>query len=136
MDEWPLAQGVLVKPALPCFGSAIRRKAHEYRRLDRDLELMRGCLAQGLAFVLGFSVYESIQGAEHAGTIDLPGRRETLLGGHAVVAVGYDDEAERFIIRNSWGTWGAGGYGTLPYAYLESPNLSDDFWTLSSVTVP
>ena len=53
------------------------------------------------------------------------------MGGHAVVAVGYDDARKTFVVRNSWGTsWGMKGYFTLPYAYLDDRNLSDDLWTI------
>jgi C1A family cysteine protease len=52
------------------------------------------------------------------------------MGGHAVLAVGYSDRDQRFIVRNSWGKdWGRAGYFTMPYAYLANRNLSDDFWT-------
>jgi C1A family cysteine protease len=51
-----------------------------------------------------------------------------------VLAVGYDDKNQWFIVRNSWAdTWGMGGYFTLPYQYLLEPNLSDDFWTIRLV---
>jgi C1A family cysteine protease len=47
------------------------------------------------------------------------------------MAVGYSDKQKRFIIRNSWGTgWGKKGYFTMPYAYLDDRDLSDDFWTI------
>jgi C1A family cysteine protease len=64
------------------------------------------------------------------GIVPLPRRREQILGGHAVVVVGYDDSQSRFIVRNSWGTaWGLAGYFLMPYAYLTNPRLADDFWT-------
>ena len=64
----------------------------------------------------------------------MPAASEQVLGGHAVVAVGYDDSQQRFIIRNSWGTgWGQQGYFTMPYAYLTERNLSSDFWTIRLV---
>jgi C1A family cysteine protease len=64
----------------------------------------------------------------------MPKRKEKLLGGHAVMAVGYQHPAKRFIVRNSWGTdWGLDGYFTMPYAYLLDGNLSDDFWTVKLV---
>ena len=61
----------------------------------------------------------------------MPGPDERTLGGHAVCAVGYDDQEQRFIVRNSWGSgWGLAGYFKMPYAYLENRNLSDNFWTI------
>ena len=46
-------------------------------------------------------------------------------------AAGYDDNAKRFLVRNSWGpAWGQAGYFWIPYAYLDNRNLSDDFWTI------
>jgi len=59
---------------------------------------------------------------------------EQLLGGHAVLAVGYDDADRHFLVRNSWGDgWGMGGYFTLPYAYLTERSLSSDFWSITLV---
>ena len=59
----------------------------------------------------------------------MPGRDESVLGGHAVLLVGYDDSTRRFRLRNSWSEdWGQQGYGTLPYEYVTDGNLSDDFW--------
>jgi C1A family cysteine protease len=64
----------------------------------------------------------------------MPGLHEAVLGGHAVLCVGYDDATQRFIVRNSWGSnWGQAGYFTIPYAYLLNENLADDFWTISLV---
>jgi C1A family cysteine protease len=83
--------------------------------------------------VFGFAVYEGFESQQTArtGVVEMPGAGERMLGGHAVVAVGYDDPAKRFIVRNSWGaTWGQKGYFTMPYAYLADRNLCDDFWTI------
>jgi C1A family cysteine protease len=67
----------------------------------------------------------------NSGILNLPAKKEKVVGGHAVMAVGYDDAAKRFIVRNSWGTrWGQNGYFTMPYGYLLNEGLSDDFWTI------
>src|SRR4029077_18702291 len=79
---------------------------------------MRQCLAEGYPFVFGFSVYEAFEADEVArtGKLNLPEPSEKQLGGHAVMAVGYDDSAERVLVRNSWGAdWGIKGYFTMPY---------------------
>ena len=66
-----------------------------------------------------------------SGVLHLPKQGERQLGGHAVCAVGYDDEAKRLLVRNSWGPgWGKQGYFTMPYDYAASRDLSDDFWTV------
>ncbi len=64
----------------------------------------------------------------------MPGHGEKAVGGHAVLAVGYDDTKQRVIVMNSWGTgWGVKGYFTLPYGYLTDSNLADDLWTIRLV---
>ena len=97
---------------------------------------MKGCLASGYPFVFGFTVYESFESSEVArtGDVPMPSAEEPVVGGHAVLAVGYDDEDAVFICRNSWGpAWGDAGYFYMPYAYLLDDNLSDDFWTIRVV---
>jgi C1A family cysteine protease len=64
----------------------------------------------------------------------MPGPAEPAIGGHAVMAVGYEDSKQWFILRNSWGpNWGMHGYFTLPYTYLIDSQLADDFWTIRLV---
>ena len=94
---------------------------------------MRSCLADGFPFVFGFTVYESFesQSVAKTGVVPMPKPKEKVMGGHAVIGVGYNDAQKRFIVRNSWGQgWGMKGYFTIPYAYLGNKNLSDDFWTI------
>jgi C1A family cysteine protease len=124
------------KPGAAAYKDAARHQALLYQRVPRTLDQMKGCLADGYPFVFGFSVYESFESAAVArsGVVPLPSPRESLLGGHAVLAVGYDDASARFVLRNSWGgAWGQAGYGTIPYEYLLNANLSDDFWTVRLV---
>ena len=64
----------------------------------------------------------------------MPHAAEKVEGGHAVMAVGYDDAAKTFLIRNSWGAnWGQAGYFTMPYSYLLDKNLASDLWRLTMV---
>lgn len=125
------------KPSAQCYQDALNNRVTTYRRVLRDPDQMRGCLAAGYPFVFGFTVYESFESKEVAdsGVVPMPQPGEQVLGGHAVLAVGYDDSTQRFIIRNSWGTdWGQDGYFTMPYAYLTTRGMSSDFWTTRVVT--
>ncbi|HTR82088.1 MAG TPA: C1 family peptidase [Bacteroidota bacterium] len=124
------------KPPASCYSYAKMHQAVLYQRVSRTANQMKGCLASGYPFVFGFSVYESFMSASVAktGHAAMPKPNEQMEGGHAVVAVGYDDAKQWFIVRNSWGTgWGMKDYFTLPYSYLLEANLSDDFWTIRAV---
>jgi len=130
---WPyIERKFTAKPPATCYQDALGHRITSYRRILTVGE-MKSCLAEGFPFVFGFMVYGSFESANTArtGVVCMPGRKEAPLGGHAVMAVGYDDDASRFTVRNSWGTgWGMDGYFTMPYAYLENRGLSGDFWTI------
>jgi C1A family cysteine protease len=134
---WPYVLAKFrTRPSKKAFGDAKKHPAVLYQRVRQDVQQMRGCLASGYPFVFGFSVYESFESEAVAstGTVRMPRPKEKQLGGHAVLAVGYDHAKERFIARNSWGVdWGKNGYFTMPYDYLLDSNLSDDFWTIKLV---
>ena len=124
------------KPPPIAFEDALKDRAVSYSRLVQSLTQLKGCLASGFPFVFGFTVYESFESQHVAqtGTVPMPAAGESVLGGHAVLAVGYDESHHRFIVRNSWGTgWGMKGYFTMPYTYLTERNLSSDFWTIRLV---
>ena len=124
------------RPSPAAYTDGRRHQALQYERLPHVLEQMQGCLAGGCPFVFGFSVYESFETRAVAvsGEVPMPAAGEALLGGHAVLAIGYDNAARRFRLRNSWGiAWGDRGYGTMPYDYLLDADLSDDFWAIRTV---
>jgi C1A family cysteine protease len=103
-------------------------------------------LAAGLPSFFGFTVYSSyVQAASAQGKIPYPTGGEGVVGGHAVVAAGYDDTVKimntniggvettgAILIRNSWGVnWGSAGYGWLPYEYVLK-GLATDWWSIIS----
>ena len=133
-DEWPyVIANFREKPPQACYTAAKLDLVVNYSRIVQNLNQMKGCLASGYPFVFGFTVYDSFesQAVAQTGIVAMPATGEQVVGGHAVMAVGYDDASQRFIVRNSWGSgWGQGGYFTMPYAYLTDANLADDFWTI------
>jgi C1A family cysteine protease len=133
---WPyIISKFTVKPPAACYKQALTHQLISYHRI-LTLREMKQCLAEGYPFVFGFTVYESFESEAVAqtGQVNLPEPSERSLGGHAVMAVGYDEAAKRFTVRNSWGTdWGIAGCFTMPYGYLDNRNLADDFWTLRAM---
>lgn len=138
---WPyLLEKFTVKPPTEVYVEAEKSQALTYQRIMRpvndSLNDMLMCLNDGYPFVIGFAVYDSFEtdAVAETGIVPMPTNDETMLGGHAVVVVGYDIDKEWFICRNSWGEeWGDKGYFYMPFAYLESRDLASDLWTIRSV---
>ena len=68
------------------------------------------------------------------GIMPMPEEDEDMLGGHAVMAAGYDNDTRMFLVRNSWGkNWGDNGYFWMPYDYISKTKNCSDFWTIRLV---
>ena len=94
--------------------------------VDRHNDIQTA-LNAGHPVVFGTPVWNSIRGVSFDGMMPMPDSSPSI-GGHAMLIVGYDLSHQIYIIRNSWGTtWGDGGYGYMPMAYLDAAG-ADDFW--------
>lgn len=138
------------EPSSFCYAFAQNYQALKYYRLDppgtapaQIVDRVKQYIAAGLPSMFGFTVYSSYSQAQTTGAFPFPAPGESVAGGHAVVAVGYDDAKKikntnpggpettgAFLIRNSWGTgWGQAGYGWLPYEYVLK-SVAEDWWSL------
>jgi C1A family cysteine protease len=107
--------------------------------IDIELNSMKSCLAEGYPFVFCLKLFKSFDHARKKGIVPLPdfstetGR--TSHGNHAMLAVGYLDSHQVFIVRNSWGEdWGDRGYCYIPYDYMTNPDLCWDCWAIRNVS--
>lgn len=133
-NTWPYIVSQFNKEPTPeAFREAEQNQAIIYRRIEQDVTDLRACLSMAFPVVFGFSVYENFESLEvcRTGILNLPSPEDRMIGGHAVLAVGYNDKTKRFLVRNSYGdSWGKKGYFWMPYKYLEDPGLAADFWTI------
>lgn len=134
--DWSYDEPFAQKPPQSCFDKALKFKAVNYFCLNKaSLDELRGCLAAGFPFVFGFSICASFNNADfNNGIVTMPDHGEPIEGGHAVMAVGYDDAARLFTVQNSWGpTRGDHGYFYMPYNYVTS-SMADSFWTVRAIS--
>jgi C1A family cysteine protease len=135
---WPYVTSKFAeKPPQPCYVQARKYRAVQYQRLTHKPEQLKGCLASGYPFVFGIRAHKSLESSDvaHTGHAPMPSPGDKPIGGHAVMAVGYDDSKQWFSVRNSWGdSWGLRGYFTLPYAYVLNEHLALDLWTIRVIT--
>ena len=130
---WPYDEKKFaVEPPAEVYRAATKDFITGYYRVDQTAQAIKTCLAQGFPVVFGFTVYSAFESDEVAktGVVNLPGPSETILGGHAVLCVGYTEDGY-YLVRNSWGAdWGIKGYFVMAQAYLENKELASDLWTI------
>lgn len=124
-------------PPQSAYTAALPNAINNYAAVAQNLDIIRGCIASGFPFLFGFTVYESFESPQvsHTGMVPMPGSSESVLGGHDVCIVGYNDATQRLKFKNSWNGWGENnsGYGYFPYAYALDSNLSGDFWVINAI---
>jgi len=139
-EFWPESSPFDAKPSVAAYADGSIYQITEYGSCtgaspSNTVDLIRESIAAGLPVMMGFNVYrDAFMSDEVArtGVAKIPKRGDVREGGHAVMAVGYDDNTSMLIFRNSWGEeWGDHGYFTLPYWYILNGEASD-FWAVSA----
>jgi len=121
-----------IRPSGKAIRDAVKYEITSYNRVW-DINDLKVCLAEKSPVVCGFRVYQSFESDDvaHTGIVPMPKPSEALLGGHAVLAVGYDEKKKLIIFRNSWGLgWGDKGYFYMPYDVFQF--LVMDMWSGTS----
>ena len=126
-------------PSKEALLDAAKRKVTSYQRAI-DFKAVIDAINSGYPVTVGFSVYSSFDTNIVARTGIMPypdTKKEKLLGGHAVLLVGYNKNNNTFIARNSWGTnWGDRGYFYMPFQVIQNTKMSSDFWVIKSISNP
>lgn len=126
------------KPTADCYAYGLQHKQITAIKVANQIipSIIKMELAAGNPVIFGFTVYESFESDAVAktGIVPMPQPNEQIVGGHAVMIVGYDDSKECVIVRNSWGAdWGDKGYFYMPYKYVTNINLAADFWSIRAI---
>ena len=133
---WPYNEAAFAsKPSTVAYSQAKIHTALQYYRVNVTPLDIKAALAAKLPVIAGMLVYSGFETltASRTGIVPMPDAHQSLLGGHAVLIVGYNDTTKQFICRNSWGAkWGDKGYFYLPYTYATS-RLMMDLWVVQSV---
>jgi C1A family cysteine protease len=127
---WPfiVPDEITVKPPQQCYDFAVKDVIKTYERVPTELSAVQNTLSHGIPFVFGISVFENFMDTGSDGMVAMP--QGNLLGGHAILTVGLQDD--KVIFQNSWGeSWGDGGYGYIPQDYFFNDNLCGDFWAIT-----
>ena len=138
--EWPYDETKFtIQPPPTAYTDAKLDVVTKYEALGEDsgitLDDIHATISGGQPIVFGMSCYESFEGDAIAqtGIMSMPAPNEKMVGGHCILAVGYDDNKRMVKVRNSWGTgWGDQGYFEMPYDFFLGDDCSD-FWVVESV---
>lgn len=143
-QDWAyIASAFSIMPSLNCYKTSYNFNNFIYYSIGQDLNLLKSCIMNGNPIMFGFMVYTSFMTPEVAktGRVPMPstedhivggGNDHKVLGGHASIIIGFNDELQVFICVNSWGDkWGDNGYFYIPYLYILDTSLSSDFTVIN-----
>jgi C1A family cysteine protease len=132
---WPyIISRFAIKPSDESYVAAASHKIIEYVSVPHDQSSIETLLSKNFVIAFGFIVYSSFYAVSRNGMARMPARGERVIGGHAVVLVGYDRSRRLFIVRNSWGSnWGDKGYFYMPYDYVLDRQRAFDFWVINAM---
>lgn len=142
------AAKVNVEPPVTAYEEALMHKVQKYERVGTfsikspvddtySVQMIKATLAMGYPVTLALQVNNtifSLRGGLSSNTCKYQYPVNPMfpsVGGHAVLAVGYDDALGGFIIENSWGVgWGDLGFGIFTYDLVKEDCF--DAWTCTA----
>lgn len=130
-DIWPYSQqNFSFHPTEESYNDAKKRKLKHYFRLKNFDDLL-DALTNELPVISAIKTFSNFTQFGWNGTsyLDIPGQKDFMIGGHAVTVIGYNQNKEYLIAKNSFGPlWGDAGYFYISFDYARSHFL--DSWTI------
>ena len=138
---WPYdEQNVSLEPSTSCYQEGLGNSIENYAHLSQNIDQFRASLKAGYPICFLFEIYSSFWKLENntTGLMSVPTKdeiRQEEPSLHAVLAVGYDDDAQLITVLNSWGRrFGDDGYFYMPYEYILNKKRAFDFWKIEEVS--
>lgn len=125
-------------PSSGAISNALGYKALTYTMVNSgDTTAVKNLLRNNVPVMMGFNVYDNVRTYQYFEALNTTSytynpltsagalaKGVSLLGGHAVPLIGYDDTKKAFLVQNSWGTsWGNNGFFYLPYSVFMSTKI-------------
>ncbi len=134
-DSWPSRLDTInVRPSMKAEIEGVHRAKGSYERITETgpwrAEKVLDALQSNCPVIFGTQVTSAFMMHRGEGTIAAPKPGEVLVGGHALLAIGFVESGSRVCIKNSWGrTWGAQGFAYIDAEWFALPD-TQDVWTL------
>jgi len=137
-SDWPYdISEFATKPSDDLYSNAQSNVATSFKQVSQQEDQIKQALNQGYPVLFTADIYASFESSDvgSSGQIPMPQEGEKSMGSHAIIIVGYNDDNQQFIVRNSWGAdWGDQGYCYFPYAYVTDETYTSQFWVLFGVS--
>lgn len=126
-----IEKAMAMKPSAKAIKQAQQFTSAKFCKLsiDDNLQEVKHALSNQTPVIFGFNVPQALFNLTPEAMMPLPKADEVRIGGHAVCAIGYDDEKQALLIRNSYGVdFGDQGYFYMPYEFILGSYLEGEEW--------
>jgi len=134
--DWPYdIQTFQTPPPAASTDEGYYKLTKPFQAVTPSVDAFKAVLSNRQTIAFGFDVYQSFESPEVARTGVMPvpdTSKESLLGGHEVLLVGYlKSDPDHGLCRNSWSaSWGQAGYFSFPWSYLTNAQHCGDWQTI------
>jgi hypothetical protein len=123
------------EPPQACYDDALRHEALQYARIG-SFDECRSLLSSGVPVTVGSFIPRWYYDAAATSGVMPPLRDKTEAegGGHSLLLVGYDSDAQMWLARNSWGEhYGEKGYVRISFGLLQQYVWPEDLWAVGAL---
>lgn len=151
-EKWPYSfDEYNSKPSDDAYDDAELRKIKKALNIvltdnqDENRDALRSAIAEGYPVIISLNLFDAFDHIGSDGMVPIPSPGDLILqredaesrtsSPHAMVACGYDDKNQVFLVRNSWGKrFGKNGYCYIPYAYICNHKYLNHAYIITEVT--